>query len=104
QNEILTANQCDFDVVATRQTFVEVRCRVESAESATGNNDFSFHHSVVVRFRFTHARVIESEKGVPLLGGITENAEPTRSGTPRLRDHLRLFFRRNGRSKRLPDK
>jgi hypothetical protein len=42
QNEILAADQCDFDVVATRQTFVEVRCRVESAESATGNNDFSF--------------------------------------------------------------
>jgi hypothetical protein len=34
----------------------------------------------VVRFRFTHARVIQSEKGVPLLGGITENAEPTGSG------------------------
>ena len=34
----------------------------------------------MVRFRLTHARVIESEKGVPLLGGITENAEPPRSG------------------------
>jgi hypothetical protein len=46
----------------------------------------------VIRFRFTQARVIESEKGVPLLGGITENAEPPRSSTPATEGSFTAFL------------
>ena len=48
QNEILATDQRDLYVVATRQRLVEIFRCVKSAESATGNNDFGFHHLVVV--------------------------------------------------------
>src|SRR4029077_8672616 len=44
QNEILATDQRDLDIVATRQTLVEIFCRVQAAESAARNNDFGFHY------------------------------------------------------------
>jgi len=51
QNEILATDQRYLNVVATGQRLVEMLRCVKSAESATGNNDFGFHQSVVLRFR-----------------------------------------------------
>ena len=66
ENEILAADQRNFDIVATGQRLVEILRCVKSAESAARNNDFGFHYLGRGPLPNTYAKVIEPEERIPL--------------------------------------